>query len=434
LSFSFAHFYAKLTFLGTQNRFGQEKNETIRFVNEASLSTFVFFQFLVLPFLIFTNQWVFTISLGSCFTLSALALNALGRTRLSKYFLLYSILASVAVFSIYRGLQIGVYSFIPILIILCFVFFRQNKWELFTNLSLLGIIFFIGGGYFGQSFVPIQPFSAEENKILGIIILWLAVVISILLGNSIFNLFSRYAKTLEAVNETQNMVFSIIGHDLKNPLVVNLSLTDMIMNRGLHIEEFWALSGDLHRNNQMLLQTLNNLLYWGASQMHGFTSKFELIDPSPFIVEIHKLYQYWASTKKINLVLSDLPIGSTIYADKNQFELVLRNLVSNAIKFSKPGGKVEISCKKKDVSIRFSVMDEGKGFSMEDWNRINTDQISISRTGSKNEVGTGIGLTLVMRMLDAHKSQLKMKPKENGGTTFYFDLPLKMESPTPVVS
>jgi signal transduction histidine kinase len=382
----------------------------------------VLVQATVAPFFLITNRYAFLLSFAGFLSLGGLLLNKYNLYRASKYLLIYVMNSLILFTGIVRGLNSGILFLAPVIVIILFVFLRESKRELYINLSILIVILVIITWY-SENNQALLPFGFRETKIYYLFNLMLSAVLAVILGNEIFQLFQRYSKVIEKINETQNMVFSIIGHDLRSPVATSISLSGMAVNKEISREDFDHFVVDLHKNNQFLLQTLNNLLYWGASQMKGFSTDKRLFNLYQTLKDVVDFNAVWAQSKMIDLeIVVDID-GSQVFADPNHVELVLRNLVSNALKFTPKGGKIRVKAKNVKQGMCISVSDSGNGITPEEWTDIKKDRITKSKRGSQNEVGTGLGLGLIIKMLEVNKSKLELKKSDLGGSELYFILP-----------
>jgi signal transduction histidine kinase len=170
------------------------------------------------------------------------------------------------------------------------------------------------------------------------------------------------------------------------------------------------------------LQLLDNLLNWASSQMKGVKTKPERFKLAPIVEENLSLYKTIAKNKNIRLV-NHIGHRVEVFADANITKLIIRNLVSNGIKFTPSGGAVEVSASLKGEELEICVADTGVGIPSDFKERI--FQIDINRTtrGTDNEKGTGIGLLLVKEFVERNGGKLWVESEKNKGSKFKFTLP-----------
>lgn len=227
---------------------------------------------------------------------------------------------------------------------------------------------------------------------------------------------------LTEANRIKDKMLSIISHDLRSPLS-SLAGTLNLLNQGvLSEEEQKSILGRVTDGMHYTSELLENLLSWANSQG---TEKYKAERCKVFsLVETtFSLFNESARNKKINLINSTNSIHE-IYADVNLINLVLRNLVSNALKFTESGGEVVVHSEIIGVKIRVSVIDNGVGMNSE---RIEVlfknEQNKISTPGTLQERGSGIGLLLCKEFIEKHQGSLHVTSAPGKGSVFSFELP-----------
>ncbi|NNC82786.1 MAG: tetratricopeptide repeat-containing sensor histidine kinase, partial [Flavobacteriales bacterium] len=205
---------------------------------------------------------------------------------------------------------------------------------------------------------------------------------------------------LQRLNATKTKFFSIIGHDLRSPLVT-LHAIGMGMKRRLSkgdVEGAQENVGMLSSSVQQISGLLDNLLGWALSENGVMPYHPEKIELRPTVEETMEHYAELAAQKDIELSLA-IPAGVHVHADPDALKGILRNLISNAIKFTPQGGKVELAVEEEGGRIQVLVKDSGVGMSTEQIERLASDGVQSER-GTAGEVGTGLGLTLVKELVD----------------------------------
>jgi len=238
-------------------------------------------------------------------------------------------------------------------------------------------------------------------------------------------------KNLKEANKSKELLFSIISHDLIGPIGTNKSIVDLIVD---HIDEFSheeivALIVSLKPSLDSTFSLIENLLSWARIQQDRLKPNFEDISVNKMVGEMVSLLNAQANRKTISLkVVGTKPI--TVFADKSQLDISLRNLVSNAIKFSNQDGEVIISIDADDDSVIIKITDSGIGMSQEQIEDILVKGGSTKvRRGTDNEKGTGFGLIIVNEFIKNNNGRLNVFSKVGEGTTFVVTLPLsKMDN------
>ncbi len=226
---------------------------------------------------------------------------------------------------------------------------------------------------------------------------------------------------LAQLNDLKDKYFSIISHDLKGPIFGVKELIHLTQTGLISKEEFFELLPEVSRNMENVAQLLENLLAWTSSQIRGEQLVLEDFDIYRVLNQQKQLLERLAKEKNIKITLEENPEIQKVIGDKNMIELVLRNLINNAIKFSNQNGEVIISTSLSDGYVKISIEDFGKGISAENLEKINKG-ISFTTKGSKNETGTGLGLVLVREYVRKNSGSLEVFSTENKGAKFCVNL------------
>jgi len=230
---------------------------------------------------------------------------------------------------------------------------------------------------------------------------------------------------LTELNATKDKLFSIMGHDLRAPLNNILGLSELLIER--------VRKSDTEKSVEYLeiikvsvkntLALLDNLLNWAKSQTGEINYKPEKIDLSTTIRQVIELLDPIARTKNISLsqIASE---GIEIYTDERMLKTILRNLISNAIKFTKSGGSIIVSVVTEKNQVQFSVSDNGLGINAEVSKKLFKVSANTSSLGTANEKGSGLGLALCKEFVKKLGGDIWLKSKEGDGSDFRFTLPL----------
>ncbi len=230
----------------------------------------------------------------------------------------------------------------------------------------------------------------------------------------------QYNDELKQLNATKDKFFSIIAHDLKSPFQAFLNLNTFLVQRldAFSREEITDLITELGDVADNLFKLLENLLTWSRIQM-GKTQFSPNVFPVDQLVNMTlEVLAISADNKNINLV-KNIEDDIVVYTDPNMFSTILRNLVSNAIKFTPKEGQVTIAAKRDDHSTIISVCDNGIGLSDEDQTKLFRLDVNHSTPGTEEEKGTGLGLILCKEMVDKHGGKIWIESEKNVGTSFY---------------
>lgn len=234
-------------------------------------------------------------------------------------------------------------------------------------------------------------------------------------------------KSLLYANETQEKLFSIISHDLKSPINGLKNLLLLIKDGSITPSEFLDFVPKLYNDVDAMSFTLNNLLSWSKSQMNGFVNHANIFNLKEEVQKNIHLLQENANQKQIRIE-NKITENAFAFADVNQFNLVVRNLLNNGIKFTKLNGEIIVSAKMKNEKWEIAVSDNGVGITPEVLKDLFTDNSALKSTyGTNNEKGTGLGLLLCKEMVEKNKGEIGVNSTINEGTTFYFTIPIDTE-------
>ena len=233
---------------------------------------------------------------------------------------------------------------------------------------------------------------------------------------------NRLNKQLKEYNIVKDKLFSIIGHDLKSPVSTLLQTLEFLENDELEPTQRQFIISELRKQTQYSLDTLNALLSWGETQLKGILINKQLFNTKNIIAKNLDLFTNQATIKSIT-VIDNTTDGTKVFADVNHFDFIIRNLLSNALKFTNQNGKVEINAIEnfKNNTIIFSVKDNGQGISAEQHEQFLKSNMHVSY-GTNKEKGTGLGLLLTKEFIKANNGKIWLESKEGEGCTFYFSL------------
>lgn len=229
---------------------------------------------------------------------------------------------------------------------------------------------------------------------------------------------------LQKLNATKDKFFSIISHDLRGPLNSLTSFSELLINHMDHLSrgEIQTLAKDLDQSVKGLFGLLENLLEWSRSQTGAIQFTPEPFDLSTLLEENEELLATQAQNKRITL-MSDAPKGVYVNAHKNSISTVIRNLISNAIKFTSPGGAIKLDVSREQGQVIVSVSDTGVGMDDEAIEKIFRIDTKHTTAGTANEKGTGLGLILCKEFVEKNKGKIWVTSEPGKGSVFYFSLP-----------
>lgn len=228
---------------------------------------------------------------------------------------------------------------------------------------------------------------------------------------------------LQATNASKDRFFSIIAHDLRNALIGFLSFSEILENiESLDKDAFRTYTKLFRESAESLFALLENLLTWSRLNRGMIDYRPQPLDMRVIFSHIIDLFRSQADAKQITLKHSDQETIA-VYADYNMLNTVMRNLVSNAIKFTKPQGVVEMSVIFDEQNATISIADSGVGIPSEKIENLFQIDEKFQRDGTAGEKGTGLGLILCKEFIEKHGGKIWVESKVSEGTTVRFTLP-----------
>ncbi|MCU0285573.1 MAG: tetratricopeptide repeat-containing sensor histidine kinase [Acidobacteria bacterium] len=281
----------------------------------------------------------------------------------------------------------------------------------------------------------VQGLDLERQKLWGnflFIITILVVIIAIITFNRYRSkkknaqILKISEEKLQKMNTAKDKLFTIIAHDLGNPLN-SLLLNSGHLYRNLQQLEDKDIEESIHsiyHQTRGLSNLLENLLQWAMVQTGKIEQNPQFLDIGALVDESMHLAKYMAQKKDIDLV-SNVFEETEAYADKHMVKMVIRNLISNAVKYTRPGGEVIISSRENGEWIEIMVSDNGVGMDEEKAKRLLSGEIHKSTCGTMDEKGTGLGLILCKEFVERNGGQMRVQSWLHQGSHFSFTIPRK---------
>jgi len=235
----------------------------------------------------------------------------------------------------------------------------------------------------------------------------------------------RKNEELKKLNGEKDKFFSIIAHDLKNPFNAIIGFSDLMLKNFYQLDDETLLKGlkTIDSASTHAYKLLENLLIWSQNQTGRKRFNPEKLNLKLQISESLNLIESNAVNKGIRIIVK-IKKSYSIFADKNMIDTILRNLVSNAIKFSHKGDKIKIVVTDVDKKLNISVLDNGIGISSDRLSVIFDIDKRTNTTGTDDEMGTGLGLILCKDFVIKHGGEIWAESTLGKGSMFTFSLPL----------
>lgn len=231
-------------------------------------------------------------------------------------------------------------------------------------------------------------------------------------------------KRLEELNAAKDKFVSIMSHDLKSPFSSIIGFSELLSEK-IEKEEYNDIkkyAEYIQKSSKTAMDLLSNLIEWSRSQNGRLDFNRECINFELLIDEALK-YSLDAAEQKSITLINEVPGNLMLFVDKAMINTVMRNLISNAIKFTNSGGKVNISAIREKGHTMVSVKDNGIGMEPEIQEKLFQLGKSITTTGTKQETGTGLGLLLCKEFVEKHKGNIWVESKPGEGSVFNFTIP-----------
>lgn len=229
---------------------------------------------------------------------------------------------------------------------------------------------------------------------------------------------------LKKTNASKDKFFSIIAHDLRSPFSALLGFSEFLAQdiSELTTEEISTFAGKINESAHTVFSLLENLLQWSRIQTGKMPFEPVLFNMTNRVKQSIHILSDNSANKNIALICN-VDSGIMVYADENMINSVIQNLMSNAIKFTKPGGSITINSKEDSDYVEISVKDTGIGMKEEDLAKLFRIDVHHTTSGTNEERGTGLGLVLCCELVNKNGGKMWVESVYGEGSTFYFTLP-----------
>ncbi|HDZ05855.1 hypothetical protein LCGC14_0123070 [marine sediment metagenome] len=230
-------------------------------------------------------------------------------------------------------------------------------------------------------------------------------------------------EALTQINANQDRLFSIVGHDLRGPIISLNEILTLYLEDPEGKDYFEKFAPQIKEDLEQVQFTMDNLLHWGKTQMQGSTINVRSISVRNELDVILQLYRNEINKKTIT-INNQVAANHNVFADLQQFNIIFRNLINNAIKFTPNEGLITISTIIKDKNLVIEVSDTGVGMTESDVQKLFSNTENFSNYGTNLEKGTGLGLRLVKAMVIKNSGEIIVKSEPNKGSQFIVQLPV----------
>ncbi|GGH03555.1 sensor histidine kinase [Mucilaginibacter phyllosphaerae] len=327
-----------------------------------------------------------------------------------------------------------------VFLVICVVPQKQQKFWIGVNLAIIMVMHLIE--YYRPLWIP-NNYNSRESRYLDLTSAYIVVVIVIYYtitylrrnydhekrsaadkANAIViqnGHITRQNQELERINSEKNKLMSIIAHDLRSPLSNIQNYLELVTEYELETTERLMVEGDLLKVTRRTIDMLGKLLIWSKAQMDGVNVKLGYVNLRDALFNTIELEKSIALKKGITLV-PELDWDMRIVADSDMLQLVTRNLISNAIKFTPPNGKISFKAKQIGGECWLIIRDNGVGISAEKQADLFSLQAQ-STFGTDNEKGVGLGLLLCKEFTELQGGRIWVESSVDEGTAFFVSMP-----------
>lgn len=264
--------------------------------------------------------------------------------------------------------------------------------------------------------------------------LMLAAILSIFICYPLSTLITMFNKKMWQQNkiniqnnEVRSQLISILGHDIRSPLNNVKRILELVESNNITGKELNDISHQLISDVDNTLTLTNNLINWIKIQKTGFSPKLQEIQLSDIVNETVDLYHSIIKKKAIKFKV-DYPENENVICDAEMCKIILRNVLSNSIKYSNYGDEVTMSFERNEDYLSATIADNGVGMSKEVADSLLNDEIIPSQLGTDKEKGAGIGLTISNQIINQLGGKMWLESVPDEGTTFFIEIPQKMAS------
>ncbi|MBC9929854.1 sensor histidine kinase [Chitinophaga qingshengii] len=311
----------------------------------------------------------------------------------------------------------GVEFYLILILVLIYLIY-DNKWLLgILSVLIISVIAFV---YYAPVIWDLAPMVPSGRILANLVIALGMVVIALIYFKSVHTEFQQQTedqrKSLDVLNQDKMKLLSVIAHDIRSPLATLEGLLLMFNNGHYSETEMKAAGVELHLKVSQLGETLSNLLRWTAGQMKGIHSEPEDVSLALLIKDALNTYEprIYQKALKLDIQVDDHLL---VYADPHQLGIVIRNLVSNAIKFSYREGLITIRAAIEDEKILLDIIDQGVGISAEKRETLFSFN-GQPAYGTAGERGSGIGLVLCAEFVRLNNGEIEVESEPGKGATF----------------
>jgi signal transduction histidine kinase len=353
-------------------------------------------------------------------SLVVLYLNSLGEKEIGtlSYFILYPVITSIVYLS---GMNLGIELFFILYGILAVFFIQDNGHMIFTIMLSMISYFILTVVWRNFQFkLEVNGLLFLFNHLIAIVFIFFALYMIKKENTNYLKLLNSQADELKEINALKNKLFSVVAHDLKSPMYALRNIFQNVQKYDIPAQDVKAMVPEVMKDLNYTTNLMENLLQWAKYQMNSPDLSPSEVDIAEIAADISSLMNSQAESKNVNLV-NTVEEKNVVLAQKDMLRLVLRNLVSNAIKFTPEEGYVIIGTEENHEFVEVFVVDTGIGIDEEHLHKIYNNNYFTTQ-GTAAEKGTGLGLMLCKEFLTQCGGKLNITSEPSHGSRFSFML------------
>jgi signal transduction histidine kinase len=370
------------------------------------------------------------VALAGIFACTLVLNNMKGRTLATEYFVTFATTAWIVYMCIAFSGDLGQQNYLVIALVALAVFSGRKLYKTISIIVIIALAVLVN--LYQRHYPPLFALPRAATLLFAVNVVTPLSIIALICLRVLRDVRGTQAiieeqnRQLAESNQFKDRVFSIIGHDMRAPFNSARSLVELMEDDLLTAEERRIALKELRAGIDVSLQTLDNLLGWASQGYYGSVLKTKTLVKH---IEVHslverniQLFHHLATRKDIRFV-NEIPTGVEIAADLEQLSFVLRNITSNAIKFSHAGQTITFKAWQDDKTVVVSIHDQGVGMTRDMISALFQITTRFSKEGTTKEKGTGLGLIFCKEFIESNNGKLWIESEPGRGTTVSFSLP-----------
>jgi PAS domain S-box-containing protein len=298
----------------------------------------------------------------------------------------------------------------------------SGAWDIPPTRVIILPIAQVGKDPYGVLVIGVNPFRLLDEKLLGFFNLIADQVATSLTQVHVLEEERERAAALAELDKAKTIFFTNISHEFRTPLTLMLGSLEEMLNKPAGNEEDRTRIETTHRNAMRLLRLVNNLLDFSRIEAGRIKAQYQLTDITKFTVDLASNFRAVAEAAGLQFQVSTQPVSQSVYVDREMWEKIVLNLLSNAFKYTLTGG-ITLLLSQRDKKFILEVTDTGVGIPESDLPKMFERFHRVQSITGRTFEGTGIGLSLVKELVELHGGKISVRSKLGEGSTFQIIIP-----------